>query len=61
MLLAEDRPLLREHEIPVAALPAQAENMLHDARLLIVGFFDQEGVVLERLRSAFVVVIGESS
>jgi hypothetical protein len=52
--LTEQRPFLREHELPLAVvwadqlvdIAADVEDMLHDARFLIVGLLDQEGIVL---------------
>lgn len=43
-----DRPFLGEGVIPVFAVPeaSEAGNVLHDAKILVVGFFHQEAVVL---------------
>lgn len=49
MRLASKRELVGEGEKPISALPAQRENALNDACLLIVGLLDQEGVILETL------------
>ena len=60
MVLAEHRPLLREGKIPIAPLPPQHQNVLHDAWLLIVGLFDEEGVVLQRFRRTQIIFCRES-
>ena len=54
MLLAEQRPLLREARLPVVARAhAQRADRLHDPRLLIERFLDEKRVVddLERPRA----------
>jgi hypothetical protein len=44
-----DRPFLGEGVIPVFAIreASEAGNVLHDAKILVVGFFHQEAVVLD--------------
>jgi hypothetical protein len=51
VLLRTERPLLRERREPAAQILGMHEgrDVLYDARLLIVRFLDQEGVVHDRL------------
>ena len=52
--LAEQRPFLGEDKLPVPVVrpdlfvdvAAQVEDVLHDARLLVVGFLNEKGIIL---------------
>ncbi len=49
MLLADDRPLLREGVEPVAAAQSgERVDVLDDAGLLVVSLFNEKAVVLNR-------------
>jgi hypothetical protein len=48
-----------EVELPLLSLTPQIGDVLNDPRLLVVGFFDDKGVVLNALRRNLVAVLGE--
>src|SRR5258706_412903 len=57
VVLAEDRPFLREVERPAAPAPVgridRVEDVLDDARLLVVGLLDEKAVVFDAFDGGF--------
>jgi hypothetical protein len=66
MCLAEERPFLREKELPLfiifswkyVELMPNVENVLNDAGFLIIGFLDEERIVLNALGRSLVSFLG---
>jgi len=61
MLLREDWHLLREVEVRVTSLSSERNDILNDARFLIVGLLDQERIVLDALGENWVTFLRHPS